>query len=341
MAALVVLKQYSAVPDALLECGPDELNELLGGPSLFFLDGVRSPPLFITVLQHGNEPTGFDAIQKILQKYQYSKLPRSVWLFIANVEAAEQGLRTLTDQNDFNRAWPGTAQSNTAEAALMAQVVDIVTANPLFASIDIHNNTGCNPHYGCINKLDTPFLHLAALFARTTVFFQQPLGVQSLAMAAYCPAVTLECGQAGENAALNHACEYIDACLHMHHLPEHTLAPHDIHLLSTEAVVKMRPGFTFGFEGEAADVIFRADLDRFNFGLLEKDKLLGRVCLSAPMPIFAMDNDGNEISGDLFELCEGQLRMKRSIIPSMATLDIGVIRQDCLFYVMKEIALSV
>ena len=53
----------------------------------------------------------------------------------------------------------------------------------MFASIDIHNNTGLNPHYGCVNRLDPPFLHLATLFSRIVVYFKRPLGVQSAAFA--------------------------------------------------------------------------------------------------------------------------------------------------------------
>jgi len=343
MAGLGMLQRYSEIPKALLDCKVTDLFALLGGPSLFYLEGQRSPPLFITVLQHGNEPTGFDAVQKILLKYDGAKLPRAVWLYVANVEAAEQGLRVLPHQNDYNRAWPGTPDDSTVEANLMAQVVEIVTENPPFASIDIHNNTGCNPHYGCINRQETPFFHLAALFARTTVYFRQPVGVQSLAMAEHCPAVTLECGQAGQHAALDHATEYIDACLHMHHLPEHTVVPGDIHLLETVAVVKMRPGVSFGFEGEAdrsaLEVCFRSDLDRFNFGSLKKGDRLAAVQPGTPMPICATINDGRDITSEVFEVSGEQLVLKEDIIPSMATLDTSVIRQDCLFYLMKEIAL--
>ena len=36
----------------------------------------------------------------------------------------------------------------------MREVVDIVDSQAPFASIDIHNNTGNNPHYACLNRLD-------------------------------------------------------------------------------------------------------------------------------------------------------------------------------------------
>ena len=335
-----LLNEYTVVPPEMLECGAEKLHALLGGPSLFYLEGRRSPPLFITVLQHGNEPTGFDALQRVLKRYQTRELPRSVWIFIANVKAAAVGRRVLEDQTDYNRAWPGTVAPHTVEAALMQQVIRKVTERPLFASIDLHNNTGCNPHYGCVNELDTPFLHLASLFARTVVYFRLPVGVQSLAMSEHCPAVTLECGQAGENAALEHACEFIDACLHLHHIPEHPVAARDVNLLKTLATVKMNPGVSFGYEPGKHDVCFRRDLDHFNFGLLEKASVLAELKPGAfsgeALPTAVTNEAGDAIAADFFEILDNRLVAKRDIIPSMATLDVNVIRQDCLFYVMEK-----
>ena len=334
-----MLNRFDYVPDAMLHSTSIELEKLLGRPTLFYLDGARKPPLFITVLQHGNEPTGFEAIQQILRKYQSAKLPRAIWLFVANVSAAAAGMRKLDGQHDYNRAWPGTTDNTTAEAALMREVIDTVTAEPLFASVDLHNNTGSNPHYGCVNELEPGYLQLATLFARTVVYFRQPVGVQSLAMSKHCPAVTLECGQAGENAALVHAVEFLDACLHMHHLPDHQVSPHDITLLRTAAVAKMRAGVTFGFDGGNYEVQFRPDLDKLNFGPLEAGETLAALKGDAGMPVIVTDDDGADVSATLFDISGGTLKLKRTLTPSMATLDVGIIKQDCLFYVMEQMAL--
>lgn len=333
------LRRFDRLPDGLLDCTSIELVPILGGPALIYLDGARKPPLFVTVLQHGNEPTGFEAIQQVLKKYQAQGLPRAMWLFIANIEGAASGLRVGPGQADYNRSWPGTLNTGTPEAALMQEVVETVTAGPLFASVDLHNNTGSNPHYGCVNVLEPEFLHLASLFSRTVVYFRQPVGVQSLAMADHCPAVTLECGQAGENAALTHAIDYLDACLHLHHLPETPVADHDMHLLHTIAVAKMKPGVSFGFDGEDADVCFRPDIDTLNFGRLEPGETLARVAERADMPISVTDDNGKDVTSTLFTIEAGRLTARVPIIPSMATRDASIIRQDCLFYIMEEMAL--
>ena len=99
-------------------------------------------------------------------------------------------MRHLDGQPDYNRVWPGSETDGTAEHALMRDVMQRMADREIFASIDVHNNTGLNPHYACVNVIDNRFLHLAALFSRTVVYFLRPLGVQSMALAKLCPAVT-------------------------------------------------------------------------------------------------------------------------------------------------------
>lgn len=323
------------LPDAFLTCPSTELNNLLGGPTLVHLKGRRDPPLFLTILQHGNEPVGFHAVQRILRKYQDSELPRSVWLFISNVAAAEQGARVLDHQQDFNRVWPGTELPDCPEGRIMREVVDTVTAGPLFLSIDLHNNTGRNPHYGCINRLDPEFLQLASLFGRTAVYFRQPVGVQSLAMSDHCPAITIECGKPEDESGIDHATGFIDDCLHMHHLPDHDPASGDLILLRTHATVKIRPEREFGFADDSTDVRFRPDLDRFNFGLIRKGEPLAELASDGELPLTATLDNGQDIGSELFHMREGKLIASVDIIPSMATTNAAIARQDCLFYVME------
>jgi hypothetical protein len=174
------------VPEALLTTSVPDLIHTLPQPTLFDLPGRVEQPLFVSVLLHGNEDTGLLAAQEVLRRHQERGLPRRLLLFVGNVAAAQAGVRTLDSQLDFNRAWPGTLHAEAPETALMQQVVDYVAARQPFASIDIHTNTGLNPHYACLNRLEAPFMHLARLFSRTVVFFEKPVGVQSAAMAEIC-----------------------------------------------------------------------------------------------------------------------------------------------------------
>jgi len=154
-----MLTELNDLPEHFLDLEARDLHRILVGPTLIHLPGRRDEPLFVSILLHGNEDTGLKAIQAVLKKYQNQPLPRSISLFIGNVSAARQGLRRLDNQPDYNRVWSADDnESLLPEHHLMRNVVGIMAKRRVFASIDIHNNTGLNPHYGCVNRLDDAFL---------------------------------------------------------------------------------------------------------------------------------------------------------------------------------------
>ena len=323
-----MLNLYEDLPAGLLEARIEDLEDLLGGPSLIHLPGRRPEPLFVTVLLHGNESTGFRAVQSLLREYRDRELPRALSLFIANVAAARHGLRRLDGQIDYNRVWPGTDAADSPEARMMQQVVDGMGERRPFASLDVHNNTGINPHYACINRIDNQFLHLAAQFSRTVVYFIRPLGVQSMAMSHICPAVTLECGKPDHEYGAAHAQDYIDACLHMSELPGHPVASGDIDLFHTVATVKVPDGVSFGFADEAVQLDLASDLDHLNFRELPAGTRLGSLRNSDTLPLDVRDEDGRPVQEHFFAIDNGELVTTRPVMPSMFTLDTRIIRQD-------------
>jgi hypothetical protein len=218
----------------------------------------------------------------------------------------------------------------------MQQVVDIMEQRGVFASVDVHNNTGCNPHYGCVNVLNNRYLHLATLFSRTVVYFVQPKGVQSIAMAELCPAVTLECGKVGDKHGTDHAREYLDACLHLSSLPEHPVAPHDIDLFHTVAQVKVPEEVSFGFPPGEADILFSPNLDRYNFRELPRGTAFGQITSANGFRLDVRDEQGQDVAERYFRLEDGELRLTTPVMPSMLTRNEEVIRQDCLCYLMER-----
>ncbi len=335
-----MLTVLHALPPDLLRVTATELHELLGGPTLIHLPGRRQPPLFVSVLLHGNETSGFAALQQLLRRYQDRELPRELSIFIGNVAAARHQLRRLEQQPDYNRVWPGGIVADTPEHQLVQQVFDVMRAKTIFASIDIHNNTGLNPHYACINRLDHNFLHLATLFSRTVVYFVKPTGVQSMAFAELGPAVTVECGQVGQAHGVTHAAEFIDACLHLAELPAHTLLDQDIDLFHTVAIVKIPEHRHLAIDDALADISLVPDLDHLNFRELPAGTVLARIHGNLPDPFDVRDEQGREVSTRYFELKEHQIVTRVPLMPSMLTLDLQVIRQDCLCYLMERIGIN-
>lgn len=330
------LTRLNAIPDGLLTTPARELHRVLSGPTLIHLPGRHDSELFISVLLHGNEDVGLVAVQQVLGQLAQRELPRAVSVFIGNVAAASQGLRRLDDQPDYNRAWPGTVQHvGTPEHALMSQVREIMAARGPFASIDIHNNTGLNPHYSVVNQLDPATLHLARLLSRTVVWFKGPPGSQTAAFAPLCPSVAVECGKPGNPANEAAAARFIEACLHLTEFPQHAPRESDIDLYHTLALVKVRPEVSFGFGDHAAQMNFDAQLDHQNFVELKSGASFGRT--RYPMPVAAFDEAGADVAEQLFDTSDAHLRLRRAAMPAMLTLDARVVRQDCLCYLMERV----
>lgn len=332
------LKQYNQLPTGLLDIAAENLYQLIPEPALFHLSGKREEALFVSVMLHGNEPTGFLALQRLLQKYNQQTLPRSLSIFFGNTQAARLNLRHLDSQPDFNRIWPGTTLEGSPERQWAAEIVAIMRERGVFSSIDVHNNTGLNPHYACLNKLDNGFLQLGALFGRLLVYFTHPKGTQSAAFAEFCPAVTLECGRPGQKHGTEHAFEFLDSCLHLAELPTHAVAKQDVDVYHTVAQVRVADEISFSFSNESADLHLDNDLERMNFTEIAAGTSFGKINY-AGIPVIARNNHGDDVTALFFKNDKQQLLITRPTMPSMLTLDERVIRQDCLCYLMERIQL--
>ena len=307
-----MLNVLHAIPPGLLDAQAPELHELLGGPTLIHLDGRRAQPLFVSVLLHGNETSGWDAVTDVLREYSTRGLPRALSLFIGNVEAARDGRRHLDDQVDFNRVW---SDGDAPWHAMTARVVDEMRARDVAFSIDIHNNTGRNPHYGCVNRLDDAFLQLARLFSRNVVYFLRPDTVQSMAFSALCPAVTVECGQADDPAGASHAAEFVRAVLNVSQLPEHPVAPQDIDVFHTVATVRVDPACDFAFDDTARDLRLEPALDRLNFAEVAAGTRIATRTSAFDTPLDVTDERGRSITSDVLADAGDGIVFRESVIP--------------------------
>ena len=331
------LQCFDEFPDTLLDVAATDLWHHLPGPTLFRIPGRQSAPLFLSVLQHGNEDTGWRAAQAVLRRHRTVPLPRTLLLFVGNVKAARANVRTLPDQDDFNRCWPGTPHPDRPTARMLRELTDIVRAAAPFASIDVHNNTGHNPHYACVSSIADAHLQLARLFGRTVIHYQRPLGVQSAELAPLCPAVAVECGRAGEPGSVPHAVEFIEAALALQHFPTHPIAERDLDLMETHAIVRVPPAASLSYDGSDADFRLRADLDLLNFSELEAGTRFGQLGGSGTQRFEIVPGDTGSTPPPYFDYTHGEIRLAQRAIPAMLTLDARAVRLDCLGYLMRRI----
>lgn len=345
-----MLIELDHLPDGLLDCEPGRLVDILGGPALIHLPGRHPEPLFVSVLLHGNEEVGWRAVQRVLRRAlaPQHELHRSLSLLIGNVAAARADVRRLPGQPDFNRVWPGADDEGTAEHAMMRRIVATMRDRKVFASVDLHNNTGWNPHYTCVKSLDRAHLHLAALFGSRAVYFERPHGVQTGAFAPLCPSVTCECGKVGDADGVRHAEEFLDACLRLTGFPERPLRADELELYHSIATLRVAPEALLEFASgdwesapSAPALRLRPDLDHWNFRELAGGTLLGRMPGGGTRQSLALrveDHDGRDVTEYWLERdAEQGIRMARPAIPAMLTCNIPVIRQDCLGYLMERL----
>lgn len=328
--------RLDSVPEALLDIPAGELHRLFPEPALLHLAGVQAAPLFVSVLLHGNETTGLAAVQALLKAQAGRPWPRAVSFFFGNVQAAREGLRRLEGQPDFNRIWPGTELAPGPLTRMAQAVCDEMAGRGVFASIDVHNNTGRNPHYACVERLDRQTLGLAAQFGPLALYSPYPKGTQTGAFAGLCPSVTLECGQPGDEAGTAWAARFIEDCLRLSAIPLNP--PRDLfHVL---AQVLVREEASFSFSDPQADLLLRGQLDCLNFTELEPGAVFGQVAAGSPdalLPLVARADDGQDVAAEFFQIDQGRLVLRKAAMPCMLSLDERVIRQDCLGYLMERL----
>ncbi|MCP3687517.1 MAG: peptidase M14 [Gammaproteobacteria bacterium] len=324
----------SALPDGFHDFETNQILEYFPTTTLIEIEGNRSPPLFVSILLHGNEYSGLKAVQALLRKYR-NGIPRSLYLLLGNVSAAAQGKRVLAGQVDYNRCWPGTEMNANAETRLMQTVVERVAQGPLFAAIDVHNTSGVNPHYAGLTMVTQENQHLAAMFNHICQVFTRPKGVMTMAFNELCPAAILECGRPGDVAGIQHATELLDALLHMDHFPQRPVAAHDLQMVRTVATLNIPDSVSLDFNlNSQTDLRFDQNFDRMNFTEIKPQDVFAYS--SVETPLIATDQQGKDVTGQIIRVEGGKVYLNSTFMPAMITLDESIIRQDCLCHLLVD-----
>lgn len=327
------LNILNAVPSELYTCDVKDIHEVLKGPSIIHLKGKSGKTLFISALLHGNETTSFLVIQKLLNNYKNKELPKDIIIFFGNTLGASQGLRHLPDQPDYNRIWK---HGETPEHLLATEVFVYAKQHDLFASIDIHNNTGKNPFYACINLIHDNWVQLGSLFSNQIVYFTEPSEVQSMAFAELCPSVTIEAGLPGNPEGTQAVYKFVDEVINLESF-EDRFTKSDADVFHTIGRIHISKEASVDFNNDErsdSDLSLIPNIDSMNFEIMKKGAHLG-FCKNALL-VQAYNNHGDEISNDIFDFSDGKITANRIFIPSMFTKDIYVMKEDCLGYIMEK-----
>jgi succinylglutamate desuccinylase len=320
---------HQGLPAGLESVPASELINRLDRPALIYIQGARDPALFISVLLHGNEVSGWDALRALLGG-RTSPLPRSIIVFVGNVGAAAEGVRHLPDEPDFNRIWNG---GKSPEERMAAEVLETIARHDLFGAVDLHNNTGHNPHYAVITDTRPETLGLALTFNHLAVYTRAPETVQTLAFAQLAPALTVETGHAEDPEAAARALVYLETLLALDTLP--TATTDDLELYRSGVRVVVPNGGHFHFD-EGPGLALRRDLEIFNFRPLPAGTRFATLNGDDARSLRVVDERHRDVTDEYFGYESGDIRLKDAVIPAMYTTDPEIVAQDCLCYFMHH-----
>ena len=126
----------------------------------------------------------------------------------------------------------------------------------------------------------------------------------------------------------------------MDEFDEHSRDIHNLNVFHTVVIVKVKEGLSVGLEGEDCALQLMPEVDYLNFNELKPGQVLARVREPDYMPVMALNEFGKDVADRYFEIKDGLLCTTTEVMPSMITMNMDIIRQDCLCYLMERLDLS-
>jgi hypothetical protein len=149
------------------------------------------------------------------------------------------------------------------------------------------------------------------------------------------PAITVECGRAGDPAADAFAVAALARYADVERLPRD---PGPLTTFRDPVRVTLRPGVSIAFAdapNPVADVTLTDDVDRHNFATLPAGEEIGWVRDGTRLPFEALDNEGRDRAPDHLVVVGNSLRARTAFIPIMMTTSPAAALADCLVYIVR------
>ncbi len=313
---------HERVDEQLLHVEAHELHRYLKRATVFDLRQTAVRPFFVSTLLHGNETSGWDAVRRFISDYPDA----SIVLFLGNVDAAAEQMRHLPDEADFNRIW-----RQKPWRSAMTQLLE--RFNP-WCGIDIHNNSGPNPHYSVVTDKTASTLALAALFSNKVIFTDHTLDILAHTVSFHCPALTIETGTVDDPASEQRAYDFLVRLNHLRRVPE--MHYREMETYETVGIVKV--------EHENGSL---ENFPRFDTSLKQKsfDTLPAGSpfidCLPPGWKVNVSDPaHDRDLTHDFLEFHDKRAFLKRDVVMSMFTNTPLLAIQDCVCYFLKTTSLA-
>ncbi len=328
MLTIVNARQLN-LPDS-----PQRWLEQLGSSTIIEVDGEdTSCWRVVSVLVHGNEPSGFFAAYEFLKNELIPKT--NLAIVIASVRAARHSPqfthRFVPGEFDLNRRF-GNDDCHDRVTELARQITEYIRSKHPLCVIDLHNTSGNSPAFAVSVKDDLEIKRMASVFTKTMVITRLVVG--SLMEQDFdCPIVTIECG--GANNSRSHKIAYqglLDFARQQHMPP---LEDVFFETFQHPMRVELRSGISLDYgeyKNQDVAITLRQDIEKLNFVEIEKATRFGWVNRHLADCLRARNENGDNVIEQLFEVKNNQLLSRQPLRVFMATGRADIALSDCLFY---------
>ncbi|MEX1033673.1 MAG: succinylglutamate desuccinylase/aspartoacylase family protein [Cellvibrionaceae bacterium] len=322
-----------------------EFLRRLQGPTHIYIAGEDSSRCRVVVtLLHGNEPSGFFAIFRLLQRQVRPAV--DLHCFIPSVAAAQASpgffYRMLPDEADLNRCFK-PPYTDSPQSRLAKGILDTLEQFQPEAIIDIHNTSGSGPSFGVSTFADARHEALVSLFTQRMIITDLSLGALMEISEAHFPTVTVECGGAQDVGSNRLAEEGLVqfACRSDVLTPPPADFTLDFFYNPIRLELRDQARVSYGEEPSPYhDVTLLPQIEHYNFGFIEVGTPLGYIAADFRDLLTAADSLGNDHLTEYFQVVDGQLVPTQALKLFMVTTNPEIARKDCLFYLVPAVLAS-
>ncbi len=320
--------------EATIPESPQQWLQQLKRPTAFEIAGRDSTQWrAVSVLVHGNEPSGFFAAHRYLRQ-QVAPLT-NLSIIVSSVRAArhppEFTHRHMPGEYDLNRRF-GVFERHDRVSELARDITDYLRALRPSVVVDLHNTSGRSPAFA-VSVSDHPAVKsIASLFTDSMVVTQLIVG-SLMEQNFNCPVVTIECGGAQQKRSHQLAFAGLQKFAAFEELAALHAGAMSIHYHPTR--VRLQPGISLEYGAQSdheVDITLIDGIEQLNQGLTAKGTLFGWVDRSLGDCLSAIDDHGRDIIHEIFEIDQGRLLAKQELKIFMATRRTDIAMSDCVFY---------
>ncbi len=312
---------------------------LLDGPVHIHLTGNNPQRCrAVATLLHGNEPSGLVAIFNTIKLG--IKPVVDMHYFVLSVAAAKKQpgffYRMLPGEKDQNRCFAAPFDDSVQDQLALALLHKLLVLKPE-SLLDIHNTSGASPAFGVTTFMDSKHNALVSLFTHRIIVTDLSLGSLMEVSESIVPAVTIECGGAGDDESSVLATEGLIKYLtmddvlsegHSNFILEHFENPLRLELKEDASI-------TYGDHKSCSHgVTLKPDIENRNFGYVEPDFQIGFLSGELSDLLTAKDSAGRERLTDYFCSVDGGLYPRQTLKFFMVTTNPEIAKKDCLFYLV-------